>query len=125
MPPRVVDVTLQTNPPTRLLISEYTNQVFLLLTQLNRMGTLVSAYVENPEDTRENYVYAVEVRFGDREDERAEALARALLERLSKTSFKPLLLSVALVSPLEEVFSEVVKAFESTFLSSASPELVA
>jgi len=124
MSPRTLDFSLPTTPPTRLLLSEYSNQVFLLLTQVDRMGTLVTAYVENPEDTKENYIYTVEVKFGDRSDETADTLARALLERLCRTSFKPLLLSVALVSPLEEVFAAIVAAFESTLTPSSAPALV-
>lgn len=115
MPPVSRCIDLPTSPPTKVLITEYSNLVFTIITQVERIGTLVQAWVDNPEDIQENYVYTVQVRFGQRQDAVAETVARALLEIISKTSFKPLVVGVSLSSPLEDVFTPLLTAFQSHF----------
>ena len=112
MSPRSHTLQVAGSPPIQIITTEYSNLIFAIITQVDRIGTLVSAYVENPEDGYGNYTYSIEVKFGARDSEETETLVRGILERVSKTTFKPMLVAVSITSPLDQVFTAVVEAFE-------------
>ena len=63
---------------------------------MKKLGTLISAWTESSEMDCNNKIYRMETLLGRRDDPLLNIYARQIIEQISKTSDKPLLLSVAL-----------------------------
>lgn len=60
---------IQYEPNITIIYSEYANAGLMFITQINKLGTFIHAYAENPEEPAERRVYAIETKFGERNDE--------------------------------------------------------
>ena len=90
---------------TEIISISYTDRHFVIITQLNKFGTLIEAKVENV-DINKN-IYHIQTLLGKRDDPLLTIYARQIIENIatysnnrnnntSITEVKPLLLSIAL-----------------------------
>ena len=79
---------------TDIIITEYANRIFILITQRSKMGSLVSASKDGGQGS--SATYTVEVLMGSRQDPIPEIYARQIIAVVSQVTEKPLLLSLAL-----------------------------
>jgi hypothetical protein len=91
----------------QVYVSHYSDRTFIVLTETNRLGTLISVEADNPEETGEDRIYSVRTLFGGRSDEFSEALILGLAKVLHP--FKPILFSLAVSG--EEKYSAILQAF--------------
>ncbi|KAJ1432672.1 hypothetical protein B484DRAFT_447682 [Ochromonadaceae sp. CCMP2298] len=80
--------------PTDLVITGYYDRVFVIISQLDSVGTILKADAEKKSDG--GFIFEVDTVLGKRDDPLLTIYARQIVERLSKTSTKPLLLSISL-----------------------------
>lgn len=93
----------------KVIVSHYSDRTFIVLTETNRLGTLISVEADNPEETGESRLYTVKTLYGGRSDEFAEALVLGLAELMHP--YKPLLFSVSLANPA--LYPAVMEAFKA------------
>mmetsp|Transcript_2036 Transcript_2036/g.4660 ORF Transcript_2036/g.4660 Transcript_2036/m.4660 type:complete len:116 (+) Transcript_2036:3377-3724(+) len=97
----------------KVIVSHYTDRTLIVLTETNRLGTLMSVEADNPEETGEGRVYSVRTLFGGRSDEFTEALVLGLAELMHP--YKPILLSISLTK--RDSYTEVMEAFKANIAS--------
>lgn len=102
-------LTVELPRPISIYYTEYVNQVFIVITQLSKFGTIILGQPDNPEDPGYK-IYSVQVLFGDTREDELTALARGLLEVLGST--KPVVFSISLVDPIPDIYSELRKSLE-------------
>ncbi len=73
---------------------DYSDRVFVVITQINKFGTLINGWAESKSDGGK--LYQVNTLMGRRDDPLLSIYARQILEKLSATSDKPLLLAISL-----------------------------
>ena len=109
---------------TDIISISYTDRHFVIITQLNKFGTLIEAKVEKI-DSNKN-IYYIQSLFGKRDDPLLTIYARQIIENIATysnnrnnnnniTEVKPLLLSIALDSNSRDSdsFTEILnKLFE-------------
>eukprot|EP01102_Stenamoeba_stenopodia_P016827 TRINITY_DN5922_c0_g1_i1.p1 TRINITY_DN5922_c0_g1~~TRINITY_DN5922_c0_g1_i1.p1 ORF type:complete len:149 (-),score=17.27 TRINITY_DN5922_c0_g1_i1:191-637(-) len=81
---------------TEIVITPYDNLTFVIVTQLEKIGTVLSASMDDP--TSDDPTFTITTLLGRSEDQFAQLLARQLVDNMAQSSPKPLLLSVALKS---------------------------
>ena len=129
-----VDSSLQLSYPlqkrtkigdTEIISTSYSDRHFVIITQLNKFGTLIEATAENV-DFNSNKIYHIQTLFGKRDDPLLAIYARQIIENIATysgnnenngtaTGVKPLLLSIALNdnSRDSDSFTEILnKLFE-------------
>lgn len=74
---------------------EYADRVMVVVSQLNKMGTVLEAWSE-PRSEPGGLLYQTRVLMGKRDDPLLHIYARQIIERLSQYSEKPLLLAISL-----------------------------
>eukprot|EP00981_Chlorochromonas_danica_P012826 scaffold5444_cov181-Ochromonas_danica.AAC.7 len=79
---------------TEIVCSVFANQNFVLITQINKVGSLLKAWSEPKSDG--GLRYFVENVLGRRDDPLLNIFARQLIERCSFFTSKPLLLAISL-----------------------------
>lgn len=83
--------------PTTFLIEPFADRIFIIVTQLNKLGTILSASVDVTLAGAESY--SVQVLMGKRDIVETEFCARNIMSHIRSTgSNKPLLLSLALTN---------------------------
>jgi proteasome assembly chaperone 3 len=89
-------------------IEVYSDKVFVIITQLDKIGTLMKAWSEPKSDG--GLIYQVSTIMGKRDDPLLHIYARQIIERLSKTTDKQLLLAISLQpeSRCAEVFQDIL-----------------
>lgn len=85
--------------------TKYVNASVVFVTDIRKLGSLIRAVVENPQDEPELRVFHVETLFGQ-QDEWNEVLARGLIEAIGGDM---LVLCIALRRQTDEVFSWVTR----------------
>lgn len=76
------------------LIVVFANQVFVIITQVNKVGSVLKAWSEPRIDGGSRYL--IENMLGRRDDPLLNLYARQLVERFNQVSPKPLLLAISL-----------------------------
>lgn len=89
---RVVDVD---DVATEVLVCHFASQVFILITQANKVGNIIKAWSEPKVDGGARFI--TENLLGRRDDPLLDLYARQLIERLQPLSANPLLLSICLI----------------------------
>lgn len=86
----------------------YSDRVFVVITQLSKFGTIMKAWAEPKSEG--GFVFQVSTIMGKRDDPLLHIYARQILERLSTSSDKPLLLSLSLKPDCRdaETFQEIL-----------------
>lgn len=79
---------------TEILLQSYDDRVFILISQINKIGNLLNAWGEPKSDG--NYLYFVQNLIGRRDDPLLNIYARQLVERLFPLTKKPLVLGITL-----------------------------
>ncbi len=74
--------------------AEYSDRVFVVITQINKFGTMLSAWAEAKSDGGK--LYQVSTLMGKRDDPLLNIYARQIIERMAVSTDKPLLLSISL-----------------------------
>mmetsp|Transcript_106931 Transcript_106931/g.297477 ORF Transcript_106931/g.297477 Transcript_106931/m.297477 type:complete len:145 (+) Transcript_106931:95-529(+) len=99
--------------PTDFVVTDFGSQVFFVVTQSAKIGSLIEATSQESADPMANgdRIYEVRVLFGDRKLQHYRAYARALAEIVATTnSSKSVLLGIALREHSTESFRQVVAA---------------
>eukprot|EP00467_Chlorarachnion_reptans_P026323 CAMPEP_0114526792 /NCGR_PEP_ID=MMETSP0109-20121206/23235_1 /TAXON_ID=29199 /ORGANISM="Chlorarachnion reptans, Strain CCCM449" /LENGTH=140 /DNA_ID=CAMNT_0001708641 /DNA_START=62 /DNA_END=484 /DNA_ORIENTATION=+ len=80
---------------TDVILTRYTNRIFILATQNGKCGTLINAQRDSKAmgRTESEPTYSIKILLGKREDVFGELLARALIEKIGRTG-KSLLLGL-------------------------------
>ena len=85
---------------TEVVCTAYADRVFVLVTQLRKVGNLVSASVESGADGED--LFSVSTLLGRRDDPSLQVYARQLVQRMAAAECrKPLLLGIALAPRAE------------------------
>lgn len=79
---------------TEILCSSFSDRIFILITQINKVGTLLNAWAESKADGGK--LFLVSTVMGRRDDPLLTIFARQLIEQLSEITSKPLLLGISL-----------------------------
>jgi proteasome assembly chaperone 3 len=74
--------------------TEYADRIFVHITQMGKFGTIMKAWAEPRSEG--GSIYHVSTLMGKRDDPLLQIYARQIIERLSATSSKPLLLALSL-----------------------------
>lgn len=96
---------------TTIMSSEYDDNFFILITQCENFGTLISAWADDRLD-RIGKSYETCVLMGKRDDELLDVFAQQILQKITVVSTKPLLLSIALAEDGRdaETFKQILDA---------------
>jgi len=81
--------------PTDIVISEYADRFFIIVTQRQKIGSLIHA-THDSSNLGPHSPFSVNILLGQRDDPMLTLLARQLIADICKTSAKSLLLGVAL-----------------------------
>jgi hypothetical protein len=93
-----------------IIVSTYSDRVFIVITELPGFGMLINAAAEIfPDGSVE---YNITTLLGDREEELLTLLARRLIEIIHRDTALPMLLSVALQSPSEGIIRALLSHLE-------------
>ncbi|CAG9332999.1 unnamed protein product [Blepharisma stoltei] len=98
-------------PKIKLIYNQYVNGAMLFVTQVNKFGTFIQAYAENPEEPPERRVFTIETKFGERTDEWLDVLARGIVEKLNITV--PLMLAISMVTRTHEAYNTILREVET------------
>jgi proteasome assembly chaperone 3 len=79
---------------TEILCSSFSNRIVVFITQINKVGTVITAWSEPKSDGGK--IYQTSVMLGKRDDPLLTIYARQLIEKISINSSKPLLLGISL-----------------------------
>jgi proteasome assembly chaperone 3 len=79
---------------TEILCTAFLDRVFVLITQINKVGTVISAWADPKSDG--GYLFHTEVLLGRRDDPLLTIYARQIIEKLRLCTEKPLLLGISL-----------------------------
>lgn len=106
---RTACVTIDSSP-THIIVQPFADRIFVLATQLGKMGTLISASVEVTLAGAESY--NVQVLMGKRDVPELELCARSIMSLIKADGcMKPLLISLALkrhnMSTIREIINKV------------------
>lgn len=77
-----------------VLFTVYHDRVFVHITQVDKFGTILKAWAEPRSEG--GSIYQVATIMGKRDDPLLHIYARQIIERLSSTTSKPLLLAISL-----------------------------
>ena len=81
---------------TEIVCTTYTDRHFIVISQMNKFGTVINAWAETKADGGKTFDMVTLL--GRRDDPLLSVYARQLVERISSFSDKPLLLAIALQS---------------------------
>ncbi|CAE6970882.1 unnamed protein product [Symbiodinium natans] len=104
--------------PTSFVITDYGSELFFLITQNAKIGSLIQATASAPNSgdmadmgglARGERTYDVQVLFGDRRAEHYRAIARSLIEVVAQKSSKPILLGIHLKEHNVEIFRAILQ----------------
>lgn len=93
---------------TDIVLSNYDDYIMVMVTQIGTMGTILHASKEESVST--DPTFNVSVVFGKRDEPLLVACARQLIEHISISSSRPLLLSLGLKDHSLETCKEIVAA---------------
>lgn len=79
---------------TEIIYTAYSDRHFIVISQVNKFGSLLSASCERVSD--ETKIYHVHNILGRRDDALLNIYARNIIENIAKTSEKPLVLAICL-----------------------------
>jgi hypothetical protein len=98
---------------TSVTVSSFEDRHFVVITQTDNFGTLLSAWAEDKLDGLSK-TYNSTVLLGKRDDELLNVFAQQIVQKISHTSDKPLLLSIALSEEGREVgaFRQIMETIE-------------
>ena len=118
-PPSSLSSLVCNGVPTDLMVQLYSDRIFVSITQVGKMGTLLTgSYSTNPHNDRKSY--DVDVLLGKRDDPLLSIYCRQLVEKcaeVDKVQGRPVLLSVGLKEEgrdsgtFAELLNEVLKMF--------------
>ena len=80
---------------TEIVCTTYTDRHFVVISQMNKFGTIINAWAETKADGGKTFDMVTLL--GRRDDPLLSVYARQLVERISTSSDKPLLLAIALL----------------------------
>jgi len=99
---------------TEFILSTYSNQLFFVITQLEKLGTLIEARADLSLEG-DSTTFTVNTLLGKR-DPSLEVYARELISFTSQTSPKPLLLSIALKQTSPSIFKTILEQIKKNIL---------
>jgi proteasome assembly chaperone 3 len=91
---KVVVISNDGNVRTDIICTSYSDRHFIIISQIKKFGTLISAWSDEKSDG--GRIYDMKVVLGRRDDPLLNVYARQLIERISAISTKPLLLAISL-----------------------------
>jgi proteasome assembly chaperone 3 len=95
LPPMEKKVCVEMNGlQTEILCSSFANKVVIFITQINKIGTIISGWTEQKSDGGK--IYQTSILLGKRDDPLLTIYARQLTEKISLNSSKSLLLGISL-----------------------------
>lgn len=74
----------------------YTNQHFIVITQISKFGTLIESWAEESKSLGADKIYRTRTLLGKREDALLDVYCRQIMTFISQVSDKPLLVSISL-----------------------------
>ena len=77
-----------------ILSTTFNDRIFIIVSQFKKIGTVIEAFTEERSDGGK--MYLTNIKIGKRDDEVCCVYARQIIELISETSDKPLLLGIAL-----------------------------
>ena len=80
--------------PTDIVCTAYSDRIFVVITQINKFGTLIQAEAETKADGGK--IYQISTLMGKRDDPLLHIYARQIIERIAEHCNKPLLLCISL-----------------------------
>ena len=91
------------------MVTHYSDRVFVVVTQTNKLGSILSASAEH---SGQGTIFHVRNLLGRRDDPLLNMYARNIAEEVAKTTTRPLLLAVSLSEEgrAPQVFQEVLSA---------------
>mmetsp|Transcript_24238 Transcript_24238/g.80560 ORF Transcript_24238/g.80560 Transcript_24238/m.80560 type:complete len:129 (+) Transcript_24238:99-485(+) len=99
---------------TRLIATAYANRIFVVVSQRENLGTLISATRESATGLASGPgCYSTRVLLGRRDDEALEVYARTLVELINKSRPADLLLALNLLDSSRATFHEVMRALDA------------
>ena len=100
---------------TEVMVTQYSDRVFVVVTQTNKLGAILAATAES---SGQDNIFRVRNVLGRRDDPLLNIYARNIAEEVARTSARPLLLAVSLSeegrSP--QVFQELLSEILSILL---------
>eukprot|EP00128_Syssomonas_multiformis_P015220 Colp12_sorted_trinity150504_noHs@30006 len=99
---------------TEFVLNAFQDRIFILVTQCNKMGTLLSAAKDMNMEVGSEPTYTIRVLLGKRDDSFIEVFARQIVEAMTKAECnKPLLLSAGFTSisieSLREMYAHILE----------------
>ena len=79
-----------------LYVLVYSDRIFVIISQLNKFGTILKAD-SAPKSEGGGFIYTITTLIGKRDDPLLNIYARQIIERLSLTTNKPLLLAISIL----------------------------
>lgn len=80
---------------TDIVCTAYADRIFVVITQINKFGTIIQADSESKADGEK--IYQISTVMGKRDDPLLHIYARQIIERISMHCNKPLLLCISLL----------------------------
>jgi proteasome assembly chaperone 3 len=95
LPPFEKKVTIELNGiPTEILCTSFVDRIVIFISQMNKVGTLISAWSEQKNDGGK--IYQTSILLGKRDDPLLTIYARQLIEKITAHCNKTLLLGISL-----------------------------
>lgn len=90
---------------TEIITIGYQDKIFIMITQLGKPGTMISAIKESKMTTNEE-IFEIKTIFGKRDSDLNDILSRQLVQEISKSSQKPLFFSFAFDPKFESLLEK-------------------
>ena len=112
-PTNAREIVSEKGVKTSVTVSSFEDRHFVVITQTEKFGSMLSAWAEDKLDGLSK-TYNSTVLLGKRDDELLNVFAQQIVQKISHTSYKPLLLSIALSEEGREVgaFRQIMETVE-------------
>merc|ERR1712060_337587 len=99
---------------TDFVLTDFGSELFVVITQIGKIGSLIEATASKPKELPSDEelnepIYHVKVLFGDRQAGHYRAYARAIIECVTKTSSKSVLLGIALKEHTSDGLRQIIQ----------------
>jgi protein involved in ribonucleotide reduction len=93
---------------TEIIMFSYSNNIHIIITQVGKPGTIISASSEEKlvKELDEEKIFETKTIFGKKDNEIYDLLARRLIQSISTNSKKKLILNVALNKEFEQIYED-------------------
>eukprot|EP00026_Physarum_polycephalum_P022918 Phypoly_transcript_27432.p1 GENE.Phypoly_transcript_27432~~Phypoly_transcript_27432.p1 ORF type:complete len:136 (-),score=21.49 Phypoly_transcript_27432:3-410(-) len=109
---RQIATTINNNH-TEIVITPFSDHIFIIITQTQKIGTMFQAFKVSGDMTISGEPnYTISTLIGKRDDPVLTTYARQLIELVGNTSSKPILLGIALLDESKETFRTIMDIIE-------------